>query len=116
MKKMQLQDHEVHLSLIDDAKMQELNRTYRNKNKTTDVLSFEQGEHIGKHFFLGDILISLAQTKRQASVQRHRIKDELAILSIHGLLHLLGYDHMEIEDEKVMFAIQNDLFQQTLHF
>lgn len=116
MKKLELSASEVHVTLIDDAQMKALNNTYRNKNKTTDVLSFEQGEQMGKYFFLGDVLISTKQASLQAKKQKHRVKDELAILSIHGLLHLLGYDHMEVEDERVMFGIQNELFAKTTHY
>lgn len=107
---------EVHATLIGDDQMKALNQTYRKKRKTTDVLAFEANEDFGKFQFVGDIVISPTQASIQAKNQGHRVKDELAILSIHGLLHLFGYDHMSIEDEKVMFALQKKLYEQTKHF
>ena len=76
--------------------MRELNRNYRGKDKTTDVLSFPQLEGRvmpGGSGNLGDIVISPAQARRQAAERKERFSDELTLLLIHGLLHLLGYDH-----------------------
>lgn len=80
--------------------MQVLNRTYRGVDKTTDVLSFPQTD-VGtqhpalstQHFVLGDIVINLHKTERQALEYRHSFYEELNRLLIHGLLHLIGYDH-----------------------
>lgn len=116
MKNLSLKKNEIHISLIRDTEMKRLNKNFRNKDKTTDVLSFEQNIQAGSFLMLGDVLISKDQTKKQAKESGHRIKDEFAILAIHGLLHLLGYDHMKSQDEKIMFGIQNELFQKTYHF
>ncbi|MCB0271922.1 MAG: rRNA maturation RNase YbeY [Bdellovibrionales bacterium] len=116
MKELKLSQKEVHLTLINDAQMRKLNFQFRKKNKTTDVLSFDQDEFFGTYHFLGDILISLPQATKQAKLQNHPIKFELAMLSIHGLLHLLGYDHAVKRDEKIMFGIQNELLQKTKSF
>jgi probable rRNA maturation factor len=77
----------VSIALISDAAMRRLNRTYRGRDYSTDVLSFE-GEPP-----LGDIAIALGVARRQAREQGHALATELRILALHGLLHLLGYDH-----------------------
>lgn len=82
--------------------MRSLNRRYRHKDKTTDVLSFsfQTGEfsHIQPDF-LGDIVISVPKAVRQAAAAGHALKREIDILLIHGLLHLLGYDHEQSDHE-----------------
>jgi len=79
----------VNVALVSDARMQALNRSYRRKNYATDVLSFpaEPGS------FLGDIVIARGVARRQAREAGHPDSVELRILALHGLLHLLGYDH-----------------------
>lgn len=77
----------VSIALVSDAAMRRLNRTFRGKDFTTDVLSFE-GEPP-----LGDIAIALGVARRQARAQGHSLAVELRVLALHGLLHLLGYDH-----------------------
>ena len=78
---------DVSIALIGDAKMRELNKRYRNLDKTTDVLSFE-----GDDGLLGEILISPAQIKRQAKENKNTFQQELVFILVHGLLHLVGYD------------------------
>ena len=80
------------ITLIDDRKMRSLNKRYRGKDKTTDVLSFA----INEAGVLGDIYISLPQAKRQAKLYNVSIKDELVRLAVHGTLHVLGYTHKEM--------------------
>lgn len=113
---LQLDQHELHVNLIRDSQMKTLNQTYRGKRKTTDVLSFDQHIQVGSYFFLGDIVISIDQTKKQNQQQAHRLKDEYAILAIHGLLHLLGHDHAQAREEKIMFDLQQDLYRKTRHY
>lgn len=85
---------EVSVLLVGDGRMRKLNREYRGKDKTTDVLSFPQGGPCGAALCsLGDIVISVPQTIRQAGEYGATFYEELARLLIHGLLHLLGYDH-----------------------
>jgi probable rRNA maturation factor len=92
----------VNVALVSDARVRALNRTYRKKNYATDVLSFPANPQSranpesripnpGK--FLGDIVIARGLAKRQARDARHSERTELRILALHGLLHLLGYDH-----------------------
>lgn len=108
-------DTGVSISFVDDAEMQALNKQYRGYDKPTDVLSFsnEEGEAVviapGVPRYLGDIVISLPTTARQAAEAGHAVEHELAVLLAHGLLHLLGYDHAEEDEAKAMFARQDAL-------
>ena len=96
--------------IVDENKIQELNKNYRNKDSVTDVISFaleDDNTFIKTDFrILGDIYICLKRAKDQAKEYGHSLKREICFLSIHGLLHLLGYDHMNEEDEKIMFDLQ----------
>jgi probable rRNA maturation factor len=96
------EDLEVALRLCGDAAIRELNRDYRGKDKPTDVLAFAQREaQTADHALLGDIVISVETAKRQA---RRGLHAELLHLASHGLCHLLGYDHRDDEEERVMNA------------
>jgi len=97
---------EVSLVLVNDEYIHGLNREYRNKDCPTDVLSFalNEGEEPvvidgPEEVLLGDIIISVETAMRQAMEYGHSLERELAYLTVHGILHLLGYDHM-IEEEK----------------
>lgn len=97
--------------LTDNQKLKELNTKYRNIEKETDVISFaledEKDEKINsKKRVLGDIYISVEKAKSQSEEYGHSLTRELSFLAVHGLLHLLGYDHIEKEDEKIMFKKQ----------
>ena len=99
---------------VDSDKIKELNKTYRNIDRETDVISFalEDGEaNINFEFgrLLGDIYICVPKMKAQAKEYGHSIAREMGFLTVHGLLHLLGYDHMTKEEEKVMFAKQEEI-------
>lgn len=97
-------------------KIHELNKTYRNIDRPTDVISFalEDDETFIKTDYrvLGDIYICLDKAREQAIEYGHSFKREICFLSIHGLLHLLGYDHMNPEDEKVMFDLQDKILNE----
>lgn len=103
------------ISFVDDAEIHALNHQYRGYDKPTDVLSFshEEGEAFpmaeGLPRYLGDIVISLETTERQAKEAGHPVEHELTVLLAHGLLHLLGYDHAEDDEAKTMFAKQDEL-------
>ena len=95
-----------------------MNREYRNVDRPTDVISFafldneENKDEMLKHsgpVCLGDIYISVDKAKEQAEEYGHPLKRELSFLFVHGLLHLLGYDHMNKEDEEVMFKLQDEI-------
>jgi probable rRNA maturation factor len=79
----------VTIALVPDARVQALNRRYRKKDKRTDVLSFP-AEEPGQ---LGDVVIAMGVARRQAAAAGHALGTELRVLALHGLLHLLGYDH-----------------------
>ncbi len=94
---------EISIVLVGDRRIKHLNKKYRNKNKVTDVLAFDYGE----------IFICLPQAKKQAKRLKHSIKKELAILLIHGLLHLAGYkDEIEEEHNKMMKK-QQEIWQKV---
>jgi probable rRNA maturation factor len=99
---------EVCLSLTDDAELRELNRTYAGEDHATDVLSFAQmeGAEPAPTGPLGDIVISAETAVRQAAAAGHSLLDELLHLSVHGLCHLLGYDHATPEEERIMFGYE----------
>ncbi|MFZ2681891.1 MAG: rRNA maturation RNase YbeY [Patescibacteria group bacterium] len=102
---------QVEVSFISDDEIRRLNRMYRGKDKVTDVLSFAAGDG-GVSGQLGDVLIAYDQAARQA--EDGDIELELADLLVHGLLHLMGYDHEEAEDAEVMFPLQDLLVAEIL--
>jgi probable rRNA maturation factor len=95
---------------VEDNEIHKINKTYRNVDKITDVISFAFEDNQDLMYndirVLGDIYICIPQMKRQAQEYGHSEKRELSFLAVHGLLHLLGYDHMNEDDEKVMFSLQ----------
>ena len=95
---------------VEDEEIHAMNRDYRGVNRVTDVISFAFEDNNDLVYneirMLGDIYICIPQMKRQAQSYSHSEKRELSFLAVHGLLHLLGYDHMNEEDEKVMFELQ----------
>ena len=109
---MDLEEAELSLVICDDAFIHPLNRDYRGKDRSTDVLSFSQREgdfaFVGD-LILGDVIISLETTIRQAQERGHSMEKELTILLVHGILHLLGYDHIEDDDAEVMAAKEKDI-------
>lgn len=101
---------------VDNERIQELNREYRGKDAVTDVISFalEDSPDIVPNNIrvLGDIYICIPRMIEQSEAYGHSIKRELSFLCVHGLLHLLGYDHMKKEDEKLMFGLQEDILNE----
>ena len=107
---------DAYLSVIfvDNDEIQEINRTYRNIDRVTDVISFafEDNENVRYNDIriLGDIYLCIPRMKEQAKEYNHSEKRELSFLVCHGLLHLLGYDHVNNkEEEKVMFDLQDEI-------
>ena len=109
---------EVTVSFVTNEAIQQINRDYRDKDQPTDVISFaleELGEGetviIGEDIprILGDIIISTERAAEQANEYGHSFERELGFLAVHGFLHLLGYDHMTEEEEKIMFAKQEEI-------
>jgi probable rRNA maturation factor len=107
---------ELGLVITDDQVVQELNRSYRGLDATTDVLAFalwEQSQDFAMPpngiLHLGEVFISCPQAERQAKEQGHPLERELALLAIHGVLHLLGYDHEDPDEEQKMRAMEEKL-------
>ena len=106
-------DLELSVIFVDDQRIHEINKEYRKIDRSTDVISFaledEKRENFTKTRLLGDIYISIDKAKEQAISYEHSLERELSFLAVHGLLHLLGYDHMTKEDEKIMFTKQKEI-------
>ncbi len=107
---------EVEIVVINDKEMQKINFCYRGKNKTTDVLSFafQEDKNI-KTDFLGQIFISYPQIKSQAKKYKVSEKEEFIRMLVHGLLHLVGYDHDTIIKEQKMFKFQESMISKILN-
>jgi probable rRNA maturation factor len=103
--------------LVDNTYIHKLNREYRGIDRPTDVITFalEDNQDITYEDFrlLGDIYISLDKAKSQAEEYGHTFKREICFLAVHGFLHLLGYDHMKKEEEKVMFDRQELILNEA---
>lgn len=110
-------EHAVfNIIIVDEEKIQFLNKNYRNKDSVTDVISFaleDDNTFIQTDMrILGDIYICLKKAKEQSVEYGHSFLRELSFLTVHGLLHLLGYDHMNEEDEKIMFKLQEMILNE----
>ena len=93
---------EISLSFVNNNEIRELNKKYRGKDYSTDVLSFPLDEEIDDIIILGDIVVSVDKVIEQAEEYNHTFERELIYLIIHGMFHLLGYDHIKEEDKKIM--------------
>lgn len=107
-------DFDLSLIIVGKTKIRSINKNYRNIDKVTDVISFaeidsDDYDYLCDEVNLGDIFINVDRVNSQAKKYNHSIKREFIFLFVHGLLHLLGYDHMEKEDEKIMFALQDKI-------
>src|ERR1043166_4849964 len=115
MKGMKLRRSTVSLTLVDSKTIQRLNQQYRKKNRPTDVLSFSYNLPVSKKDnFLGDIVISPAVAAQNAKEDGKTVKEEMVLLAVHGLLHLLGYDHEKPNEAKKMFALQKKWVKKAL--
>ena len=106
----------LNIVIVDNERIQQINKEYRNKDAVTDVISFafeevNDVEYDGMRF-LGEIYISYERCVSQAEEYNHSIKREFSYLAVHGLLHLLGYDHMNDEDKKVMRALEEEILNE----
>lgn len=98
----------ISIALVDEAEIKKLNKKYRGKNKSTDVLSFENDSKIG--FGLGEVIICLQEVKKNAKINHSTFKKELAKILTHGILHLLGYDHEKSEKEAIKMEKLEDSY------
>lgn len=107
---MDCSDSEVSVVLIDDAEMRPLNAQWRDIDQPTDVLAFAQSDSFSaQSHVLGDVLISVETATRQAAERGHSLERELTVLFVHGVLHLLGYDHIEDGEAEEMEALERTL-------
>lgn len=113
---------EISVSIVTNEEIQKINKAFRNVDSITDVLSFpqltfEEGEKADVNekgeIILGDIIICMERAKKQAEEYGHCLEREIAFLTVHSMLHLLGYDHMDIQQEKKMFFRQEQILQQA---
>ena len=105
---------ELTVVITDDALVKELNRVYRGVDASTDVLAFGDADEAGAFVpslepdpYLGDIVISYPRAVEQAAEYGHSTERELSVLVVHGVLHLLGYDHEEVDDRGAMWRVQS---------
>lgn len=109
------EEAELSVTFVDKDEIQEINKMYRDKDKVTDVISFaleeDEPEITGIEMprVLGDIIICTDVAQEQADSYGHSFERELGFLALHGFLHLLGYDHMNEQDEKQMFGRQDQI-------
>jgi len=108
------EEFDLSVIIVGPKKIKEINRDYRDKDTVTDVISFacidsEDDYSFEENYNLGDIFINVDRVKSQAKEYEHSIKREYCFLFVHGLLHLLGYDHMNKKDEKKMFSLQKKI-------
>ena len=115
-KHMNVENPLLNIIIVDNEKIQEINRDYRNKDAVTDVISFAFEEYQDVEYedirFLGEIYISYERCVSQAEDYGHSIKREFCYLAVHGLLHLLGYDHMTDEDKKEMRTLEEEILNE----
>lgn len=102
------------LIIVGKKKIRSINNKYRGKDSVTDVISFanidsDDYDFLDERINLGDIFINVDKVISQAKKYNHSIKREFVFLTVHGLLHLLGYDHMEKKDEEIMFSLQDKI-------
>ena len=117
LKKEKIENASFNLIIVDNQYIHELNKTYRNMDKETDVITFalEDEDSIilpNEERVLGDIYISIEKAKEQAESYGHSLLRELSFLAIHGFYHLLGYDHQTKEEETIMFQKQEEVLQE----
>ena len=105
---------EISLTFVDVTEMEELHIKWMDEPGPTDVLSFpmDMPESKGEVVTLGDIVIAPAVAAQQASTAGHSVEHEIYILATHGLLHILGYDHADPDEEKVMFSLQEKIVKE----
>ena len=111
--KLELLKCEFNIIIVDNEKIHEINREYRNVDRETDVISFALEDNMYVNYkdfrLLGDIYISIDKCYEQALEYGHSRVREICFLATHGILHLLGYDHMDSDDEVEMFKLQDEL-------
>lgn len=108
---------EFNIIFVSNDEIQQINRDYRGLDKVTDVISFALMDNDLSNYNaedeLGDVFICVDRAKEQAVEYGHSLEREIGFLAVHGYLHLCGYDHMSEEDEKIMFAKQDEILNKA---
>lgn len=117
LKKEKIENPILNIIFTDNKKIHEINKEYRNIDRETDVISFALEDedtlvNASEYRVLGDIYISVDKAKSQALEYGHSLKREICFLAVHGVYHLLGYDHQNKEEEKVMFQKQEEALDE----
>ena len=115
LKKLEINEAIFNVIIVDNEYIHKLNKEYRGIDRETDVITFalEDDKTFNPEIrILGDVYISLPKAKSQSIEYGHSLLRELCFLSVHGMLHLLGYDHMEKKDEEVMFKLQEEILDE----
>ena len=113
--KLKVGDVTFNIIFVNNDYIHKLNKEYRNIDRETDVITFaleDDKTFNPEERILGDIYISIDKAKSQSIEYGHSLMRELCFLSVHGMLHLLGYDHMNKDDERVMFKLQEDILDE----
>jgi probable rRNA maturation factor len=107
------EDADVTIMLTDDEQIRELNNQFLEVDEPTDVLSFSADfvDPDNQHTYLGDVIISIPRAQAQAQAGGHPLIDELKLLVVHGMLHLLGYDHADDTEKDEMWSVQRDILE-----
>lgn len=115
-KKRNLSNAIFNIIFVSSEKIHEINKEYRNVDRVTDVISFALEDNLDIKYdgfrLLGDIYICVDKMNEQADLYNHSVLREMCFLVTHGLLHLLGFDHMEEDEEKIMFSLQEELLNE----
>ena len=115
LKKLQIDEAIFNVIIVDNDYIHKLNKEYRNIDRETDVITFalEDDDTFNPEIrILGDIYISIDKAKSQSEEYGHSLLRELSFLAVHGMLHLLGYDHIKKEEEEVMFKLQEEILDE----
>lgn len=115
LKKLKIDKVEFNVIIVDNDYIHKLNREYRHIDRETDVITFaleDDKTFNPEERILGDVYISIDKAISQSEDYGHSLKREISFLAVHGLLHLLGYDHMEKSDEEVMFKLQEEILDE----
>lgn len=114
---LEYKEAQVSILFCEDSYIQKLNREYRRVNAPTDVLAFSMHEGPFSRVHpevLGDVVISLETASRQAKRYRHSLNKEIALLVVHGILHLLGYDHLKKDDKELMRRKEKEILKSLI--
>ena len=115
LEKLKIEEAIFNVIIVDNDYIHKLNKEYRNIDRETDVITFalEDDKTFNPEIrILGDVYISIDKAKSQSEEYGHSLLRELCFLAVHGMLHLLGYDHMNKDDEKVMFTLQEEILDE----